>query len=423
MLSKKIEYNQSLSKGTAYLFISQATFIFSSYFIHIFIGRLFTTAEYGLFSLCLYFATTFNLILTWGIPQAVSKYVSEDKKEAESILLTSIKFSILLSSVLMLVILTKSEEMALLFNDPALSPYLRLMSLMFLPYGLLLLISGYYNGMRAYFTQSALMIFYNISKPILIILFILGGFSIKGALLGFVISPIMPLLIGLYIVDLKSLRSVKDYSFKKIIYFAIPILLYSSISNLITSLDLFLIKRLLMNDELVGLYSASSTIAKIPCFLVAASVSAAVFPMISNSVGDSTRVREYIHNSLRQAILFIAPITFMIAACSGSLISLVYSEAYRPAGPSLAILVIGTSIYGISSLLSIIISAAGKPNTAMIISMIILIIDLLLNKTMIPIWGIMGAATATGIANLIGIAILAIYTYMKFWTAPPPSRQ
>lgn len=404
---------QSITLGTSYLLIAQIVFILSGYVVHIGLGRLLGPTGYGIYSVIIYLATVFNLILITGLPQATSKYTSEDETNSIRVLRTSLISSMLLSAIFFLIIFTGAEEIALLLNDVSLTPYVRLISLMVPPYALLVVIEGYYNGKRDYKAQSYLIHLYNIVKPAMVFAFVFMGFSIWGAILGFSISPIIPLAVGLYMIRGQNIWSAKGFTLKTILQFAVPVVIFSAAINLLMSLDLFFIKRILMNNELAGYYSAASMISKVPYSLMAA-VNLALFPAVSAAMHDSAKMQEYISESLRYTLLFVLPVTAIVAASSESLVSILYSEVYWPAGQPLKLLIVGISLFSIFAVLTTVINATGRPNVAMILSIFILVADFLLNMIMVPRWEMIGAAGATTISSAVGMTLAALYVYKRF---------
>ena len=69
---------QNVTHGTIYLMFAQAAFVASGYAIHIGLARLLGPSDYGIYAVVISLMTMVNLILTTGIPQAVSKYVAHD---------------------------------------------------------------------------------------------------------------------------------------------------------------------------------------------------------------------------------------------------------------------------------------------------------------------------------------------------------
>lgn len=409
--------HQSIAQGATYLLVAQISFVLSGYVIHVGLGRYLGPEMYGIYAIVISIATIFNLILTTGLPNATSKYVSELNHDTRqrSIVKTSFLLSLFIGLFCSFTIFISAETMAEQLNDPTLALYIKLISLMMPLHAIFAIIKGYYNGIMDYKIQSYLILFYEIIKPALIFLLVFAGFSVFGAILGFVISPMMPLIFGLYLIGLTSIIKSGSYPPMKLLQFAVPIIAFSAVINLIMTLDLFFVKRILIDNELVGLYSAASMISRVPYFLMSA-LTLALFPAISANAHNQMKMQKYISEALRYALFFILPTTAMIAASSTTLVSWLYSSAYQPAGESLRILTIGLCFLSIFAVLTTIISGTGNPKISMYLSVVVLVSDFLLNTIMVPIWKMLGAAVATTFSCLIGVLFAALYVNKKYNT-------
>lgn len=405
--------HMSISQGTLYLTIANLTFLLSGCIINIGLGRMMGPESYGIFAVIISIATMFNLIFTTGIPQAVSKYTSEDICHEKSVLKSGLILSIYLCIIFYVFMIFGSSEIASLLHDASLTPYIQIVSLMIVTYGPLYAIIAYFNGIQDYRNQSFLTILYNILKPVLIFTFVFLGFSLWGAVVGFVLSPLIPLIVGVMVIGLHTIISAKKFSFNKIIIFSVPIIILSVSTNLILNLDLFFIKGILIYNEFVGLYSAASQIARIPYFIMLG-VCAAIFPAISACMQHQEKIKKYIYESVRYTLILLLPITVIIAATATSLVSLLFSGNYAAGGEPLEILIFGGCLFGIFSLFITIISGCNNPYSAMGFCLVVLIIDFVSNLILVPSLGMNGGAWGTTIASLIGVVICFVYLHRKF---------
>ena len=408
---------QSVSKGTFYIGIKQLTFLITGYVVHIGLGRLLGPQLYGLYTVTTILITVvvMNLLIS-GIPQAVSKYISEDPSRAESVKRSGFEIQFLLGFVLFVIYLALADFTALLLNDQSMAVYIRLSSIMIIPFAMLAVIAtGYFNGLRWYSKQSISWIISYILKPVLIFGLVFAGFSVFGAVLGFALAPVIGLIVALYFAGLP--KRVKPFSRKKILLFALPVTLQVVLTQYITNIDLLVLKALVEIPEEIGYYSAASMISKVPVSLLAA-LNMAIFPAISATTyqNDAIRTKTYVSESLRYLIMLLMPASIMISLTSDELVSLLYTSKYILAGEPLKILIIGILFFGLFAYFLNIIIAAGKPKISMILSAITLFIAFTLNISLIPIFGMIGAALATTLSCLIGAAISALYTYRLFHT-------
>jgi O-antigen/teichoic acid export membrane protein len=405
-------HHQTVSQGTLYLTIANIIFLISGYIIHIGLGRLFGPDSYGMYAIIISIATIFNLFLVVGLPQAVSKYSAEDRIHAMDILRSGLQISLMMSVIIGVVLLLFASAVAALLHDNSLTPYIQVISLMMITYGPFTIIAGYYNGLQDYKTQSLLNISYYILKLVLIFIFVFCGFALWGAVLGFVFSPIIPLILGLLIIGIYPLLSAHNFSFRKILVFSLPIMILSAITNLILTLDLFFIKSLLIDNQIAGYYSAASQIARIP-YVLMWGISFAIFPAIAACM-NLEKIQDYLSESLRYSLLVVIPFTVILAVTATPLISLIYSPHYAPGGSPLEILFFGMGFFGLFFMLVMIISGCNRPYLAMGLSILVLVIDFGANSVLVPVMGMNGGAWATTIASATGTGLCLFYLYKKY---------
>lgn len=411
----------NVTQGTTLLLVSQVIFIASGYGLHIYLGRTLGVANYGIFVVILSLMTVVNLILTTGIPQAASKFISENENDAARVEYSITRLQFVFSLSIFIIYFISANQIAMLLNDPSLEDYIRISAFVIPSYAMYSVFAGYLNGRRRYSEQSKATIAYSIAKLTFIFVLVLLGFSVYGAVLGFVLAPIIGLIVGLYCTGFR--KSGSGYDFKKIFGFAIPIILFSASMNFIGSIDLFFVKALLPDaNQAAGFYSAASQIAKVPYYFMGALFSA-LFPAISSNIhiGNITKVQMYIKESLRNTLLFLMPVVFILSATSGKIVTLLYSTSYTQAGEPLSILVIGMGLFSIFMLFITIITGGGHPRAAMFMSFVVLALDYVLNLYLVPVYALNGAAIATTIASAVGLIIAGLYTYRRFGVLTYPN--
>jgi len=188
----------------------------------------------------------------------------------------------------------------------------------------------------------------------------------------------------------------------------------SAITNLILTLDLFFIKSILIDNQIVGYYSAASQIARIP-YVFMWGISFAIFPAIAACL-NLEKVHDYLSESLRYSLLIVIPFTIILAVTSTPLISLVYSSQYSLGGAPLEILFLGMGLFGLFFMFLMIISSCNRPYLAMGLSLLVLIIDFCANAVLVPAIGMNGGAWATTIASTIGAGLCLFYLSKKYGT-------
>ncbi len=411
--------NQSITKGTVYLGIAQLLFLISGYAIHIGLGRLLGPELYGTYAVIIYLITIINLILTTGVPQTVSKFVSETQYLAKSILKSAVKFQISLSLIISTIYLILANYITIVLKDSSLLPLIHVSSIMIPIYAFFSVYRWYFNGLKDYKHQALISIIFQISKIAFVFSLVFLGFSVFGAVLGFAISPLIGLIAALIIAPI-PLKSPDYEKLSRIIKFSFPVIVLSVALNFSTSIDLLALKAIIGNAKEVGYYSAASMISRIPLTLLGA-LNMALFPAISSVtfLKDKQKTIEFIYEPFRYVSIFLIPAAVFISLTSTEFVSLLYSTKYISAGEPLKIIIIGILFFSIFSFLLNAVVASGKPYVAMFFSIFLLISSTALNLTLIPIFGSVGAASAVTAASLISMLFIGIYSIRNFGPIVP----
>jgi len=402
---------EAIVKGSFYFISAQIVFVISGYAIHFGLARLLGPNLYGIYGVVLAIISIVNIILTEGTSKAISKYISAGE-DAEIVKRTVFRLQFIFVLIIFCLYQLLVSVFTKLLRDPNLTSYLRVAGFITIPYGLLAVFVGYFNGLRNFKEQTVIHIIYSLSKLFFVFALVFCGFSLMGVFIGFALAPLMGFWKGLAV---SGIGKKDSFDWKKMISFAWPLVVFAAVFYFLTSIDLFAVKAILKSDLETGFYNAASTLAKIP-FLIFGTVNSFLFPIISNflSKNNLEMVRYYIKETLRQITLLIMPGVFLIASSSKNLVSFVFSNQYLSASQPLIILIFGFAFLTIFSLLSSVIAGSGKPKIPMIIIIISTIVSLMLNIFLVPLYGLNGAAIATTAACLLGLIISGFLVFKKF---------
>ncbi len=399
-----------MAKGTMYILVAQLVFMASGYVIHFGLGRLLGPELYGVYGVMLSLITLTTIVLTAGIPQAVSKYVSEGK-DPEAVRKEAMKLQMVFAGIFFIAYLLLADYIAQGLNDSSLVWLVRLTSIVLIPYAFYSIYTGYLNGLKRFGTQAKLTVLYSIAKVAGVFTFVLIGLKVAGAIIGFAMAP---LLAGLAAFVLFRKGSKTSFGSGKIISFAAPLAIIALATTAITSIDILAVKAFTTSAE-AGYYTAASMISKV-ILVLAAALTATLFPSISASTSsnDKALTRTYITKSIRYTLMFLAPITVLFFSTSSQLISLIYTSSFIQGGAALQILAVGITLFSMFSVLSAIISGSGKPHITMLILLLAVTADIILNVSLVPNIGITGAAWATTISSLVAFLLSGIYVAKRF---------
>jgi len=402
--------------------ITQIVFLASGYIIHFGLGRYLGPELYGTFGLVLSFVSIYQVLMHSGTTNAVSKYVAENEKLAGSIKNKALKFQGFFSLIVAAFMIVVAPSIANLLKDATLANYIRFTAIFVPVFALYSVYMGLLNGTRAFGKQAKISIIHSITKVLVVFILVFLGFKIYGAISGYLVAVIVALIVAYRYWKPKESKASGDFKAVKIIKFAAPVILFSVIFTLIMSLDLFFVKAILKEKVQTGFYTSAAALSKVPYFIFLA-LSDTLFPSIAKSTSDKGSAKltqKYISQSLRYALILLIPSTFIISATSGDLISLVYTDTYLVASFPLSILIFGLAFLCLFILLTTVITASGKPKVSLMIALALLIISIVSNRILVPIYGLSGAAMATAITGILGTLIAGVYVYSHFRTLTSP---
>ena len=416
----------AIIKGTVYLMISVFIFILANYILHIAIGRFLGPEMYGVFGVLMSLYLISDAFFGTGLPKAVSKFMSEHENKKSYIYQISLKLQLALTAIFSLFFVLFAKQIALILNDKSLTNYIIFIGIMMIPLSLLSLYScGFFNGLRKFKQQALIRIMHISFRTILALLFLYLGFRLFGVLIAFLISQIVALIYCIFYFKSKisskeeplNSEEKKTISAKKIFMFSLPIVAASLTFTLVRNVNILFIKSFLVDNYLVGLFTAAATLSNLP-FLVFAPVSLTLLPSISKaaSTNNMELIKKYISQSTRYLLILLLPVTAMTMTSSEKLLQLLYSVDYVAGAGVLSILLVGSTFLTISSALSSVVTGTGKPRFELYYSILFLLIISILNFFLIPKLGLIGAAYAFLITSFMALMVAGTYIYYKFKT-------
>jgi O-antigen/teichoic acid export membrane protein len=264
--------SKNLAKSAFLITISEIIFTFSGYIIHSATGRILGPSDYGRLSLVITLTTMIIILIGRGIPTAMTKYISE-VFESRPEMVNPIKrkaasMQLILMGLITVLFFLSAPLIAWALKDPTLTPLFRLSSLIIPGFALVSFYVQYFIGLQQFNIQSIL----KISRSILRILFIIilaYFFSVEGAILGYIIAPLILFALAFFIdkfwIGKKYLPSPSIvFDWKKLWNYAWQVIVFFLAYELFITIDLYLVKGILKDDYLTGIYNGALTIGRIP---------------------------------------------------------------------------------------------------------------------------------------------------------------
>lgn len=371
------------------------------YFVYL--ARNLDPESFGLISFTIIFLAMIADIADFGINTGiinfVSKYINEDKNIAYQYLKLALELKIFsLMPVFLIGYLTAGFIASVIFNKPDLEYSLRFA---FFGVGGALLFSFVTNSFQAlqkYLQWSALNIFVNgLRLLVTLVLISIGLLNYQNALTIYVSLPFLGFVLGLIFLPNKFLRlKYEGKHLRTFLNYNKWIALSIILSAIYSRIDTFLVAKFL-DFKSVGYYSVATQLTAVVPQVVYA-IAVVIAPKVASYTSDPE-----VFNYLKKVQLYslgIALVGLAAVPLSFVMIPFFYTQAYQQSIVPFIILLLSQLIFLISiPTHQAIFYYFSKPNVMTVISLFQLLIVLSAGYFFIPLYGIMGAATAVLIAS------------------------
>lgn len=415
---------RTAGRGTIYITLAKIWFMVSGYGIHFLLPRLMSKEEFGLYNVAVGVVSIINAVIITGTYQTVSKYISQEPEKADAVKSKALKLQTVVGGGASLGFFLLAPVIASYLNDPRLTSYLRLASLITLAYSFYAVFTGYFNGQKKFFAQAGLDVTYSTLKLGFIVLLVWLGLGVEGGIGGFALAAATVLALSALLAGRG--RRGGEVRASDLLKFQGLLLMFTLVLNLLQKVDLILIKALSSLDatqasENAANYSAAVNVANIT-YQIIISITFVIFPLVSEATfaNDRERTRSYIANTVRYALIIMALAATLFSANSTNVLLLIYPQEYTPGAAPLTVLAFGMLLFGLLYVLTTIISASGNPKMSLMVGLLTLSASALLNYFLIPPYGLRGAATATTISMFMGVAAASVYLFVKYNTLMRP---
>ncbi len=390
-----------MGKGILVNLIGRSAFIVGAYIIHIYAGRKLAAGLYGTFGVVLSILTISYILLENGVRQFISRTTVIYPGAARSILKKGLLVQISLAIVISSIIAISSRSIATFFQDMNLVVPLQICAIIIVVQSIFFVYMGTLNGQRQFIKESIVQTVYSVVRPLAVVIFVWINMGVSGIMMGFLVASVSATAIGVML-TINIPNDKLDIKIRQVIELSIAnILIFGSLA-LLMNIDLLFVKFFISDTSFTGFYTAASTFSKVPYWLIFSFGSIAL-PIISSDFKNERfeQCRAILSKTLRYSTMIFLPIVVIIASTSKELIVLVYGPSYSPSYIPLSILVFGLWFAGIMSIYAHVMIAMRKERIMALMSCASIIIDIFLNITLLPMFGIMGAAIATSLSALI----------------------
>ena len=208
-------------------------------------------------------------------------------------------------------------------------------------------------------------------------------------------------------------RQLKEsISLGKILKRSAPMAVSAASFLLMQSLDVLMLSHF-SNYEVVAYYSAAVKLTLLIA-LVLTSVNAVIAPQIAKDYAQKAiqALKKKIADSTRLIFAITMP-GIMLLAFGASFFLGWFGEPYVQAKSSLWVLLVGQTINALCGSIGVYLNMTGKQKVFQVILVSALLVNIVLNYILIPIYGMLGAAIATSSSMILWNLVTVVYIYKK----------
>lgn len=319
--------------------------------------------------------------------------------------------------VLIIILCIDKERINNYFSDDEVYTILLKASAILFFYGLSLLNTEVFRALDKLYVAE---LFRNILKYIPLIIGSIALFYwhketylVDVFLIGFVLLAVLSsVFIFIYFNNTDEIKTKEIFSNKEIFIKSYPIAVSAMAIFLLMCFDVMFLKKY-RNDETVAFYSVGvkvMTIVSVIILTVNITVSAKIAEMFSSH--NITELRKILRNSSRLIFCITFPVILLISIFSESVLSF-FGHQYIATQQAFLILIIGQGICSAFGSAPVYLNMTGRQHIFQIILIAAVIINFLLNRFLIPEYGMTGAAIAYVSSALFWNCIAAIIIYKK----------
>ncbi|WP_281194042.1 polysaccharide biosynthesis C-terminal domain-containing protein [Halorubrum sp. F4] len=384
-------------------FVSRFLASASGFVATIFIGRILGSDGLGTYYLILSVVAWLGITVKMGITGAVTKRISEGEDDA-AYAIAGASISIVLFFGISALVVIFSNQVNSYIGYPA-----AVVVVVFLFVNLAQSIANsILNGQHLVYISGVFTPIRTGSRSLVQIAALLGGFGLTGLFIGYTIGYLLVAILGLWIA-VKHFEAIttpdRDHYFQLFSYAK-----FSWIGSFRTRAFNWVDVSILgffVSSSVIGIYTAAWNIA-VFLILFGGSLSQTLFPEMSSLSADDDlqEVADLFETAIAFGGLILIP-GLVGGTLLGEQLLQVYGEDFSQGNVILSILIIATLIQGYQRQFTTTLNAMDKPDLAFKINFTFIIANIVLNISLIPYFGVIGAAVATATA----VAISLVFAY------------
>lgn len=411
---------QSFMSGTFWVFLAEALIFPTGLVTAGILTRQLGPDGYGVLTLVAVLVSWVEWTITSIFSRTAIKFVSEaeDWRPVGTVIA---QLHVGIGAIATVVLWVFAQPIATLLDIPTFVPYLRLFALdipifcLAYAHRQLLVGCGLFR-VRAIASAGR----WTARLAIIALLVEYANWSIEGAIIGSLGASVVELAIGRWFVRPPLLHK-SSFPPQRLFGYALPLFLFATSLRLFDKLDLFMLKILGGTVTEAGIYGAAQNLAFVPG-IFALSFSPLLLSTLNRTLRsdqpDSFEQAKQLSTNAVRTVIALIPFAALAAAASVPIVTVVYGQAFAVAGPVLAVLIFGAMALMMISVVTAILTAAGRPNLTAALVAPMLPLSAVGYLAFVPQFGAMAACWVNAGAAVIG-ALSALVALYRTWQILP----
>ena len=403
---------ETVAKGAGLVFFGMIISKLLGYLYRLIIARI-GTQEYGLLSIGFAVIGIVVVLALLGLDAGVVRYVAyfkgkNDKARIKGVIVDALRISLPLSILFGIVMYLSADYMAnSIFHNAELSFIIKIFSFTIPFYTLsrvaLAALKGFQRIEYEIYSRS---IFENLARIILTLLVLYLGYSLFGAATAYMVSIVLMSFLAFYYLERKVFPFLKDhfktiYSSKELISYSWPLMFSSLLYLVIVWTDILMIGYF-KDVANVGIYNAALPTADLMLVVPVALIS--LFTPVITELFAKKKNEDInrVYKTTTKWIFFInLPIFLIMIFFSKAILNILFGSDYVSGASSLMVLASGYLIGVMFNTSEGILNMIKKSRLILFNAAIAAVVNIILNYILIPRYGIVGGAFATGVAIIL----------------------
>jgi O-antigen/teichoic acid export membrane protein len=384
------------------------------------LARLLSTSEMGIWAILLLVVAACQTFATWFAP-AVTKYVAENRSEKPRVAAAAFYQALRVTSVMYLPIvigiyLGSNFIASRILGDVSYAVLFQILAIdIFFSAGVLPIVTAGLLGLQM-FRETAIigLVVQGFVRQSLIIALILLMRNITGLVIGGLVGDGTTAVIYT-LLALRVLGTPKfDFPLTKLIGYSLPLELSQIASFAQTWFDRVLLVAF-VPLSILGIYNVALTAFGVLTG-VSNSIGNMLFPAYSsipNRTGIQRGMSDAIYLALRYTSLILAPLALGLLATAKPALTLLVGESYVGGYLPLSILCGAFALVSFATALSPVLLALGETKLFALVTGITVPVGLAVAWTLLPVWGILAAATSRAVVMVLFALLMIIMIRRK----------